>query len=50
MANRGFISIVAVLVVLIFPRIGAFSQDEISGRATAVSGDTLRLKNEVLHF
>ena len=46
MANRGFISIVAILVALIFPRIGAFSQDEISGRATAISGDTLRLKNE----
>ena len=34
------------MVALIFPRISAFSQDEISGRAIAISGDTLRLKNE----
>ena len=46
MANRFFISTIAVLVALIFPRISAFSQDEISGRAIAISGDTLRLKNE----
>ena len=46
MAYRVFISIVAILIALIFPRIGAFSQDEISGRAIAISGDTLRLKNE----
>ena len=46
MANRFFISTIAVLVALIFPRISAFSQDEISGRAIAISGDTLSLKNE----
>ena len=46
MANRVFISTIAVLFALIGPRIDAFSQDEISGRAIAISGDTLRLKNE----
>ena len=46
MANRVFISTIAVLFAFICPRIDAFSQDEISGRAIAISGDTLRLKNE----
>ena len=35
MANRVFISTIAVLFAFICPRIDAFSQDEISGRAIA---------------
>ena len=46
MVNKILVSTIAVLVIFIFPQTDAFSQDEISGRAIAISGDTLRLTNE----